>query len=297
MSKTRFIILAGLLCISICLTGCRLAKTEEQNPGQESGSYCGVFITYGAPDTEDTIIEGTPIRSGSGLIEEYEFEGLKGSCFFEVLQFSDIPAEDGSRTAFHSDAVCDVKVNVNVGDEGRETTLEGRIYLSGRFQQVVYCNPVYQREDGSIYTVPGSAAGIMVSGDSGGDYGYARDSSYTAKVNGKESVEKLSCKINFERVDRLKEVIVKEYDEQDYILNAASIRADLMESDIKLQNKTAYVIVEENYINSDGEEYKKRTAFDCDRVKWNKDAVVTEFLLRFENEEGIVIPSILRIIL
>lgn len=295
MSKTRFIIWTGLLCISICLTGCRLAKTEEQTAGQENGSYCGVFITYGDPDTEDTIIEGTPVSSGSGLIEDYEFEGLEGSCFFDVLQFSDISAEDGSRAAFYSDAVCDVKANVNVRDEGRETTLEGRIYLSGRFNQVIHCNPVYQREDGSIYTVLGAVAGVMVSGDSGGDYGYAQDVSYTAKVNGKESVERLSCKIDFKRVDRLKGVTVKEYDGQDRIMNAASIGADQKEIEITLQSETAYVIVEENYINDTGEEYKKRTAFDCDGVKSNKDAIVTEFLLRYENEEGIVIPSNLRI--
>lgn len=46
-------------------------------------------------------------------------------------------------------------LDLSVTDEGERCELSGTVYIDARSRVTVFCNPVYQQEDGSIYLVTG----------------------------------------------------------------------------------------------------------------------------------------------
>ncbi len=273
-----------MMICSITLTGCQLAMPTI-NTNVTSDKLCGAFVTIGYYDlaiNNEALndIDVSFNSKGEAIFDEGAFSTLsenriegkitedKSNVIFDGIQgyYMGIlhqPIENGeySNAIMCDPGLSDVKFAVNVTDNSENQTGEATLYVSTKFQEIFYLNPVYLTSDGSYYTILGRAQGASFSGDiSGSVCSQTLDSEITQTNDGSSKTEQSSYKINVAVVDEVKKTTIKEMNQNDELLKTTEYMPDSPD-EFTVDSKTAYVIVEELLSNSSKENYAKRNIY------------------------------------
>lgn len=266
MTNKLFLLILTLIFV---LTGCSLAQPERT---LSQGRLVGVFITTEPldltdpddfsvsvspsghltvndpeprvleaqlADRSDTLEDGHVVHS-----QEYRFPDqypgylfcaptipAQGDCESYVACIAD-PVIDNSRTHIHET------------DDGTNLELDGKIYAAVNSGNVtVYYNPVYQREDGSVYTLTGS--GISTNTDAvGQQFSQKQEDTQTCTANGKTVSLHNSVNVSLEVIETPALLRVLQMDEEHRILHTAEFSPADMPDTLSLLPRTHYVICE-----------------------------------------------------
>lgn len=166
--------IALILALALALPGCSMLR-EDASPAQED-RLVGIYITPEYVDTFDLEAyfedNASSLINGGGEISSQDAAkysqriyatdngGREGHIEFPMWGIPLISAryeEDGESYIGNesSDYMDQGGLHVYSSDEGERYEISGTIYADARGHIQVYCNPVYQQADGSIYLVTG----------------------------------------------------------------------------------------------------------------------------------------------
>uniref|UniRef100_UPI004056EF7F hypothetical protein n=1 Tax=Agathobacter sp. TaxID=2021311 RepID=UPI004056EF7F len=301
--KTMKILFFYMLLISFALgiSGLIPLAGNEQNiaPANQKDALIGVFVTRESLDLfnmeaclndhghelfasgpenvvtlEDAAeynhrIYATPIEAESvdadgepHFRKEYIFEDLEGYLLCHA-HISDNTGEYSTTIA--DDAFSDIYTSLNSTDEGEEVTLSAMIYSLPQEDGVCFFfNPVYQTAAGDVYLTAGT--GSSVSGEALGS-----TSTHTLKdslsFSGGEEVPKTNTAtiiVSFQLIEKSEMLILNQMDANHEILHSQSYILGEMPDSITPLEDTAYLVLEDTYINSDGNTVSSYKIYDKD---------------------------------
>jgi len=316
-NRNRLCFLTAILVIllfTIPLTGCQLAQ-ETSTINKNTEILCGVFVTIGSASTlmeernleennsedldfsvnnngEVTFddekwaslynckVEGVLSDNGASI----QFSGIDG-YYMGILQ-SKAANGDNQNTLMGDNGLHDTKFSVNSTDEGEERSCESTLSLNTEIREVIYVNPVYQRGDGTYYTIIGQQMGFMISYDSSGQvFSQTLDNAITRMDNGTTSFEKDSFKINVAIVDEAKQISIKEMSQNDELIKVTEYLRDDPEKFL-VDRKTKYVIVEEVMYNDLKGNYVKRSIYSIEQKPIDNELVTHP--CSFAEDNGVI---------
>lgn len=279
----RLIILAVSVLLITQLTGCQLA-IEDTAAANKKEKLCGIFLTIGSdtlpvnqPSLEDVdfnvnkdgkiTFEEKGLMSSSNKIEgqlidnkTMKFNGVEGyfMALIETKEADGITSQGLlADNEFHGG-----KISINQTDKGEENSCEMTFFVGKEFQDSFYMNPIYQRGDGTYYTILGQAMGIMGSGhDTGSVYSQTLDNTVTQTVDGKTMTEKNSFKINVEVVDSADHIVIKEMNQKDELIKYTKYLPGDPE-EFTVDTNTQYIIVEDR---NDSDVITKRSIYSINK--------------------------------
>lgn len=266
-SYYRLLILIVSILLIIQLTGCQLA-IEDSTIANKTEKLCGIFLTIGSetlpmnqPSLEDvdfsvnqdgqiTFDDKSLITANSNKVEgqlidnkTMKFNGAQG-YFMGLIE---IKEADGitSQGLMADKEFHEGKISINHTDESEENSCEMTFSVGKGFNEIVHMNPIYQRADGTYYTVFGNSTGFMGSGtDIGSVYSQTLDNTLTKTVDGKTITEKYSFKINVEVVEAADHIVIKEMNQDDELIKCTEyLPGD--PDDFTVGAYTQYIIVED----------------------------------------------------
>lgn len=288
MSKRLRVIICTTICVAL-LTGCQLAK-EETALQQEKDKLIGVFVTTESVDTFDfegymednledimnggevviesdeqnayqhrifaTMVENVATDEMTGETithRSYDFQDLEGMGYYAPLMYE----EEWGNTyvAIESDpGICDGHSYINSTDTEENIRLEGTIYLCPDEEGIVgvYCNPVYQCPDGSVYLVSGQGMSFSGGGE-GASMSHKLEDKVTHKENGEEKTYVNSVEIKVETVFEPTQIVVLQMDEAGNKLDSKAYEPGKLPEEIKPLEGTEYFIVETYKLDAAGE--------------------------------------------
>lgn len=225
-------------------------------------------------------IEGIKQNDGT-----YNFENIKGYC---VLYTKRIAEENGKTESYMethcSEDVYDVKISTaaNEFSENKKSrsevnnAVEATIGVNSKANTRVRVNKIYQRNDGSVYTNIPSSDILCISPvsdpNSGvGNSGISISESYEDYLTGtgisaQSKKETKTFKISIEQMDFLQSAEVRQMDKNHQLIKVLGIHFSQKDQTLKLEENTDYIIIEEHFTNAKGNEYSKRTAYDCAQI-------------------------------
>lgn len=194
-----------LTVVSLSFLGCSLAQEELENPVKDR--LAGVYLTTehlemdepqirmnwkGEPYLENnqTQIEGT---LGELSDERFlYFEGVEGYGIYSIRIQNE--REEGYSNAFYCDEIfSDLHLASGNGEK-----IEATVYVGENGPQIVYFNPVYQREDGTVYLQQGT--GLSWDGfTDGAAMTRSMKESVSEGVKGEEIVTAFECTIKIQQ--------------------------------------------------------------------------------------------------
>ncbi len=274
---------------AVLLAGCQLAK-EETVLQQERDKLIGVYMTTEYVDTFDferyfednigdimnggevviedneqnayqnriyaTIVEAVSVDEVSGeklTHQSYKFKDLEGIGYYSPVCYE---TEAGNAyVAIESDpGICDAKSHITSTDAGDMIELEGTIYICPDEEGLVgvYCNPVYQCPDGSVYLVPGHGMSFSGSGE-GGSMSHKLEDKVTVNENGKEKNYVNTIEIKVETVYEPTKIQVLQMDASGNKLNSQEYEPGKLPEEIKPLADTEYFIIETHKPDATGE--------------------------------------------
>ncbi len=271
--KNRIIsgfVLSLLLLLSTCiLYGCQLAQ-EDDFTAHESERMCGIFVTIGLDTAKlyneqqknaqfkinsqgklevlnmnpaSMEIEG--IMTGDGHVKFGEYQGY-------YMGEGEVIDTNGKKqpTNFADPGFYDVKCAYNEKDNGKDISFEGTLAIKKNSMKIIHMNPVYQRGDGSLYTILGQNMGYSSSGNSSGmvlsqTFANTTTSSGSSRLVKKENT---SFKVNIAMVDEATQIMIKEMNSKDELINATEYFPDSPEEYV-VDPKAYYILVEERNHN------------------------------------------------
>lgn len=282
--------LACLLAAALLtLTGCQLARPEQESSGVSGDALVGLYAVHYDSWEESGDFYGNPnlVEYGSTAVDtEYgklsipdmiligEYDEENNTCTFPGIKkgwglFSlDLEREDGLA---YNTAVCDMVGNgthYTVTDEGTSMEMEGTVYIGPPAGAGPDWDPygddpghwlyyqVYQMADGTIYL---NGHGNAVSG--GGGYTLTAES--TTTINGESTTKSVKATVNIEDVERLEKLVVSQFDENNALLQSEEIPLGGELPTLTCGGDAAWVLVEEHnayginraaYTLPDGEE-------------------------------------------
>ncbi len=267
-NKTIFALL--LIWILLPFGGCQLAVADDSD-SRSQDKLCGVFITLDYVDTTLSSTElpadwnGDPSRisfaeqpiyaekhEDPNGTADYTFNGISGFRFFTVT------TGEGGSDCLRS--VIDDEIqegNLSVSDDTID--LSGTIYFDVHASCCVYANPVYQTPDGRIYMESGEGMsfGTLQTADSGGST--ALSETKTETVDGKLKSRTINIKINVQAMNTNKHIVLKQMDASDRVVAKTDITQGGIPESIRICADTAYLILEENSVDFEGNAAVKRT--------------------------------------
>ena len=288
MNKRLRVIICTMISAAL-LTGCQLAK-EETALQKEKDRLIGVYMTTEYVDTfdleqymvehmDELVMSEEPVpmdldtqkhgnRLYATLVEEvnedemnggsvthvsYEFDGLEGIGYYSPVCYE---AEGGnSYVAIESDpGICDGHNYINIKDGEEQIHLEGTIYLCPDEENNVgvYCNPVYQCPDGSVYLVPGQGMSFSGSGE-GGSMSHKLEDKVTVNENGEEKTYVNSVEIKVETVFAPTQIVVLQMDKTGNKVDTQEYEPGELPEEIKPLADTEYFIIETHKTDAAGE--------------------------------------------
>ncbi len=316
--KRKVMALMCLAAMLLALTGCQLAK-EDQGTEVREDKLVGLYITTEYLDLfnfdsylEDHIgklsgggefvVEGDTQkyqgrlyatlkpRGDSGVAtHEYVFENVPGMAFFAPA-VPEMDGHEGYITLMTDEGIIEPHQDLKYTNENEESiTLKGTMYVapSGKKERIYYFNPVYQTQDGSVYTVSGS--GFVVENENysqGSVYSQTLDASSTITENGKTQKESFSITLAMEYLYAPTKIAVCQVDQDYSLLLRTEYAPDAMPEKITPEKETAFFIVETHCLDDKGNALIKREI--CDR---DAQSIVT-FVVR---EDGVCIRHGMRI--
>lgn len=261
------IALSILLLLSTCfLCGCQLALNDDVT-AHESERLCGIFVTIGLDTTEfyneqlkntqfrinrqgelefqslgpsSRQIEGTMTDDGKVKFGEYQ------GYYIGEGQFIDSRGEKQT-TNFADPGFYDVKSSHYEKEDGKDISFEGTMAINRDSIKIIHMNPVYQRGDGSIYTVLGDTVGYSSSGNASGMVLSQTFSNTTTTSSGSRrhtKKENISFKVSVAMVDAATQILIKEMNSKDELIKTTEYYPDSPEEYI-VDPKTYYILVEE----------------------------------------------------
>lgn len=293
MNKRLRVMICALVCGTL-LTGCQLAK-EDAVLTQEKDKLIGVYVTKEYVDTfdfehyfEENI--GDIMNDGGGFIEgdeqssyqnriyativdevsvdevsgekithqSYKFKDLEGMGYYSPVCYE--TEEGNAYVAIESDpGICDAKSHITGTDAGDMIELEGTIYVCPQEEDVVgvYCNPVYQCPDGSVYLVPGQ--GMSFSGDvEGATMSHKVEDKITVKEKGEEKTYANSVEMHVKTSYAPEKIIVMQMDASGNKLDYQEYEPGKLPKEIEPLADTEYFIVETYKMDGAGEHVATR---------------------------------------
>lgn len=295
------------------LIGCKqidfqLAK-EDIEMNQNTKNLCGVFVTFGMPERpvtkqESEDVEFTVDSKGEIVFDKdtlaslntYEVDGtivdertikfgdIEG-YYMGLLQLEDVNGEE-MRTSMADSGFHDTTFHVNVTPDGNEDICESTISVGTDFHDSVFVNPVYQRGDGTYYTIIGQEMGFSFSGNSiGSVYSQKLDNTITRTENGTTVLDKITLKVNISVVEGVDQIFIKEMNQKDELIKITEYVYDDPE-EFKVDSKTKYIIVEDIISSTSNDDKIKRSIYDL-----AQDDVENEWIIHpcnFMNEDNII---------
>lgn len=269
-NRTR-IVLSVLLLLSVCfLSGCQLAL-EDELTAHESERICGVFVTIGLNPSElyNNQLDNTQFKiNRKGEIElqatnpaSRQIEGTMtedghvkfGKYHGYYIGEGELIDPNGEKqlTNFADPGFYDVKVAHYEKEDGKDISFEGTLSIDRNSSQIIHMNPVYQREDGGIYTILGYNVGYSSSGNASGIVLSQSFSNTIASSGGSHrgnKKENTSFKVNIEMTNAATQILIKEMNSKDELIRTTEYYPDSPEEFIVDPN-AYYILVEERNNN------------------------------------------------
>ena len=295
----RHKILALALCALLALSGCSLARPEEETSGEVGGAgerFIGLYLVYTEEGERDDFYDspnltelGTETLEAEGLgsftvprevllaeldgDRSWVFPGMEG---FYLLCTETV--EDGVPVSAVSHTMDQVQSAINVTDEGTATTLSGTIYigppLGAPEEWTAYdmtgiwtAYKVYQTADGVPY--------LDGSGDSfsGGPAGYTAEASWSRTVDGETEGVSVSVEVQVEEAPRLAAVTLYQYGAEGQLLSTQDIPLDGERRQAAWEEEALWAAVEETDI------WGSSTRTSYDRPGPEEDPIYHAFVL------------------
>jgi hypothetical protein len=305
-----------LLC-TFTLAGCQLA-IPTTNTNTTTDKLCGVFVTIGYrdlsmneeafKDTDVTINNNGEIifdESTNAALHENRIEGKiskeKHTVIFEGISgyyMGNLQEQDANGEYYNSlmcdPGLSDVKYRINATDTSEEQNGEATLYVSMKFREAFYLNPVYLTSDGSYYTLLGNSQGVSFSGEMSTICSQTIDSAITKKIGDSSKTEKSSYKINVAVVETVTKVMMKEMNQNDELIKVTEHLPNSPDEFI-VDSETSYVIVEEILDSSLKVNGVKRSIY----LPLPRDSYETsnQHCCNFPGENGVIAQKFIKFIL
>lgn len=268
MTKKVSVLLIIALMLSLC--GCQLAKGEElvETGYDMTDKLIGVFVTRDylslfdmeayLEDNLDSIMSGKTLSAAEqaeyegriyatpqGYLENgkpdghFTFEGLEGYAYFVPLA----ETEEASSHIPNSDSCfADIKIGTHVKDDNvTENSVEATMYVVDDLEDYsFFLNPVYQDENGNVYLM----AGTGISSNSLGTMSKFLDSEVKTTVDGVETIERFSVKINFKGVPHPKRIVLLQMDADSNVLHREEYLPGQLPEQLDPADGAEYIVVE-----------------------------------------------------
>jgi len=268
---TRKMAIVLILTLLISLGGCRLARGEQlQETGYDmTDKLIGVFITEEhlnlfdmeaylndnlnkimagkeLSPAEQEKYEGRIYATPEGYLENgnpngtFIFEGVEGYAFF----VPEVEAE-GYRSSVSNCDSCfaGLHLSTHVKDNNiREETRESTIYVvDDRGENLFFMNPVYQDENGYVYLMAGTGVSAQ---DLTGAMSQTITSEFKTSVDGVDTTERYTVKINYQAVPHPKQIVVLQMSGDSAVLHRAEYAPGQLPEQIDPVTGAEYIIVE-----------------------------------------------------
>ena len=195
----RMAVMGVLLAVSLAFGGCALAREELENPMKDR--LVGVYLTKEYLEMEEPKIgmnwkgelyledSQTQIEGILGDLSDeslLHFEGVEGYGIYGIRMHS-----ESDSSVFSSDEIF-ADIHLTLEDNGEK--IEAVVYVGENGPRVVYFNPIYQREDGTVYLRQGT--GLSWDGFvEGAAMSQSMKESVSEGVKGEETVKTFECAI------------------------------------------------------------------------------------------------------
>lgn len=302
----------GLLALPVIMCSCSLAV---ENAGTEGSGdrMIGAFITSEYLDLfdMDAWLDDNTSKLGNGkniqvtdtsgyeqkLYAEIDknnsenpekwdvvFPGIEGINFFTPV-WTD---ENGEtyRGGVYGDGICDTNISINESDTEKALSLSGTIcVLPGGTDENIsyYVNPVYQTENGEIYTV--SSSGMSTSG------AFSEGTKMTMTLNAREEitenadtyVEAFNVDVSIVVMSRPVKFTVCQMDKEHQILKQTEYAPGELPEEVVTEPETAYIILETEKETVSGEQ-------KVTRELWEQEAEQETYMRSFvATEDGVLV--------
>jgi hypothetical protein len=260
-------------------------------------SLCGLFVTIGNDIGDSFDGREVNINSKGELEISSSNDTIEGIMKDGHVKFGDIPGyymglvevdlNNSMNNCYGADkGFNDVNVAINSKDGIDEHGYEATITVSSKTQKLIDINPVYVREDGSIYTVPGQDVGYMNYGTSSGEiYSQTISDEKSSTQGGIVKTEKKSFTVTLVIADEAKHVMIKEMDKRDSLIKT-TLYSQEDADDFIVNPNTSYVIVEEQMTNSDNKEYTNRSVYSIENNNLKDENV--NHTCKYPGEGGVI---------
>lgn len=306
----KIIAVLSVIMIPTLFGGCQLA-VENDGAAQNQDALCGVFITLEPiepPAPTETVIELPATWNGNmndvlfneedsriyaarheednGSVD-YTFDGNVGYRMFSITEMNPDGSEKYQATIGDPEWQ-DVSSNYSTTDNGNDISLTGTLCFDVHYACRVYTNPVYQTADGRVYCTYGNSYFYDMLDKLAGDWGSTSISATTTQtVNGEATSRSLEAVVKLAGMNTNKQVILKQMDEDDKVIDQTVITQDAIPDSILVLPNTAYMILEEHSLDSAGKAAVNRTMVKTDEEYLNA---------RFTGENGIIESSMVTLV-
>ena len=289
MKRNLLLILAAIVLVG-ALTGCSLAR--ESAGGSTNDRLVGVLITAEYLDLFDIdafldehpeqLIKGGEISvnavtsDANRLYAEVEkdeedisftsisFPGVEGTYILNPY----VTGTDGEkyRSSYAVDGIADVKIAINVTDDGEETSIDGTVYMTpeaGSEDMCFYANPIYQTESGEIYVISGQGFGFDTSDYTEGEiYSTTLRDEITVTKGGEKTADASSVTVRLRLVYEPVRITICQMDDQHSLLRSDEFSPGSVPTELTAENGAAYFLIETEKTGPDGSLSVEREIFE-----------------------------------
>lgn len=277
-SKSLSILLP--VCLVFLLSGCQLAKEEMVGAGKDR--LIGVYITTEHVDLFDMeeyieehpnmLLQGETVQIGKAdsleyanrlyavkeketlhyedgtageEMDRYVFKETEGfGCFAPMMED---PKTGSSYLSLESDEeISDAKSLVNSRDDEEKVELSGTIYIcpSKGKNVTIYCNPVYQSQDGRVYLLAGNGMSFEAPGSEGVVMSTEISETVTLTEEGETRNYSTAVKVSAEIVFMPEKIRILQMDGQGNVIDKQEYVPGEMPDELIPLDGTEYLIVE-----------------------------------------------------
>lgn len=237
MNKTVKTVIIAILILGAMAGAFALGSSGRMTMMAGSDRLVGILITTQAlPDDKPVYAEFTD--------GEYMFKDVEGiQCF--------ISNDEDTVVLRVDDALTNVSSGLHMTDDDQESvSLSAKLYLSTRFNGIIYPNHVYMTASGEIYAV--GSSGIEYTGDVGAGGSFSIADSTKIYENGKTVIHGINVNVDVEIAAVPEKIIVFQYGSSGELLSSESFEpGQLPES---MESGAAYIVV--GTVSQSGTEYE-----------------------------------------
>lgn len=278
-------VLAMVVMLAATLSGCRLAKKDEDGTVKKTlyGAYAVVGKSLDDPDIPDPEMGGTTVgqKDKKGFVH---FKKIKGYFFFHKYdQKENTISMDGDPQLTHFSGGSNMKDGEIQKDKWQKTgqLCKATIYVQEtKGITKVQIGSVYKRADGTFYLEPSGRSSVQDLCKTGGS-----GISQSFSVDTEEG--KMTYRVDFKADRAVKKIQIIEMNKDDVkIKKTAYISPEIKQ--YQMQKDTAYVIINEQLIGMKGQTINRQKIHSAKKnftYKWKQlgdDGVLTPTDLKFK---------------